>query len=471
MACHVAVIGAGIVGAATAIELLRDGHQVTIIEPAEPGGEQAASYGNGAWLSPSSVVPPTAPGLWRRVPRFLADPLGPLAIRWRYLPRLTPWLLRFVRAGSTVARVEAIARALRPLVADAPKRHRRLAEQAGVAELIERRGLLYIFPSRADFEAEALAWRLRRDNGVQWLELDADELRQQEPELDRRYTFGVLVEAGGNCTDPGAYVAALVDHAITLGAARVRAAATGFRIEAGRLIAVTTTAGEVACDAAVIAAGARSRVLALAAGDRVSLETERGYHAVISAPGAGPRRPVMPSDGKMAVTMTRGGLRIAGQVELAGLDAAPDWRRAAILRDFALRTFPNLPRDLPADRVKVWMGHRPSTPDGLPVIGAASGCADVFHAFGHGHVGLAAGPVTGRLVADLIGMLPPVIDPAPYSPQRFAGAFAGRGRTRDAAASTGGTRHGRTALHARRTRGPAAMGHADHLQRLGDRGA
>ena len=419
MTRHVAVIGAGIVGAACALELLRDGHRVTLIDPGEPGGEQAASYGNGAWLSPSSVVPPSMPGLWRKVPGFLADPLGPLSIRWSYLPRLAPWLTRYVRAGSTVARVEATARALRPLVADAPDRHRRLAEEAGVSDLIERRGLLYIFPTRADFEREALAWRLRRDNGVAWLELDEDELRQQEPELDRRYTFGVLIQAGGNCTDPGAYVAALVQHAMGQGAVLLRAGATGFRIVAGRLQAVLTGEGEVACDAAVICAGARSRHLARAAGDRVPLETERGYHAVIADPGTGPRHPVMPSDGKMAVTMTRGGLRIAGQVELAGLDAAPDWRRAEILRDYALRTFPNLPRDLPASRVKVWMGHRPSMADSLPVIGPASGCADVLHAFGHGHVGLAAGPVTGRLVADLLGGLAPVIDPAPYSPRRF----------------------------------------------------
>ena len=133
----------------------------------------------------------------------------------------------------------------------------------------------------------------------------------------------------------------------------------------------------------------------------------------------------MPSDGKMAISMTRAGLRIAGQVELAGLDAAPNWKRAEILRDHALRTFPGLPRDLPSDRVKVWMGHRPSTPDGLPVIGLASGCPDVCHAFGHGHVGLASGPVTGRLVADLIAGTPPVIDPAPYAPARF-GRMAGR---------------------------------------------
>jgi D-amino-acid dehydrogenase len=121
----------------------------------------------------------------------------------------------------------------------------------------------------------------------------------------------------------------------------------------------------------------------------------------------------------MANVMTNHGLRLAGQVELAGLDAAPNWKRAEILRDFALRTWPGLPRDLPMDRVKVWMGHRPSTPDGLPCIGPASGSTDIVHAYGHGHVGLAAGAMTGRLVADVVGGLPPTVDLAPYSPQRF----------------------------------------------------
>jgi D-amino-acid dehydrogenase len=370
-------------------------------------------------LNPSSVIPMSSPGIWRKVPGWLADPLGPLAIRWRYLPRLLPWLTRFLRAGASEAKVAATARALRPLVLDAPERHRRLAEEAGVGELITRQGVLYVFPTRADFVAEEPAWRIRRETGSRWLELSADELRQREPGLDRRYTFGVLVEENGQCRDPGAYVAALVHHAQTLGAELLRGRAAGFRIEARRLRAVRTEAGEIAADNAVIAAGAWSKMLAAAAGDRVPLETERGYHALITDPGIAPRYPVMPSDGKMACVMTPQGLRLAGQVELAGLDAAPNWQRAAVLRDFARRVFPDLPHDLPTDKVKVWMGHRPSTPDGLPCIGRASGCADVVHAFGHGHVGLTAGAATGRLVADLISGKPPSIDPGPYSARRF----------------------------------------------------
>ncbi|MCC6719238.1 MAG: FAD-binding oxidoreductase [Acetobacteraceae bacterium] len=416
---HVVVIGAGIVGAACAVELQRDGHAVTIVEPGPPGGEQAASYGNGCWLSPSSVLPVAAPGLWRKVPGWLADPLGPLAVRWSYLPRALPWLWRFLRAGWSWERVRTVAPAMRALVAGCPERHLALAEEAGVGHLIHRGGLLYPFPSRADFLAESESWAIRREQGIEWTELDANELRQREPVLDRRYTFAVHVHEGGHCVDPGAYVAALVELVVSRGGTLLRAKAQGLEIEDGRLVAVRTDSGEIACDRAVIAAGAWSKVLAAEAGDDVPLETERGYHALFVGAETGPRTPMIPSDGKMANVRTPQGLRIAGQVEIAGLEAAPNWKRAEVLRDYALATWPELPRDLKPEQVKVWMGHRPSMPDSLPVIGKASGCGEVVHAFGHGHIGLAAGAMTGRLVADIVSGKTPVIDPAPYAPSRF----------------------------------------------------
>ena len=420
MSQHVTIIGAGIVGAACALELLRDGHRVTIVEPGDPGGEQAASYGNGTLLNPSSVIPPSTPGLWKKVPGYLRDPLGPLAIRWTYLPKLFPWLRRFVTAGSTPEKLSSIARALRPLLADAPERHRALAEEAGVGDLISRQGVLFVFPDRAAFEAEALSWRVRAENGTKWLELDEDELRQREPALSRRYKFALLVEENGQCRDPGAYVAALVRHAEALGASLRRERATGFRIESGTLRAVITDRGEIETDKAVIAAGAYSKQLAAAAGDRVPLETERGYHVVIKNPGVEPRYPVMPSDGKMAFAMTPAGLRTGGQVELAGLEAAPNWERAQVLLRFVREVYPGVAADLPPDRIKLWMGHRPSMPDGLPCLGPASGCSGIVHAFGHGHVGLTAGATTGRVVADLVAGRQPPFDLAPYAARRFA---------------------------------------------------
>jgi D-amino-acid dehydrogenase len=422
MARHVVVIGAGAVGAASALAALKDGHQVTILDPAEPGGEQAASYGNGCWLSPMSVIPPAVPGIWKKMPKFLSDPLGPLAIRWAYLPRVAPWLIRYLASGWRWEDVARTAGALRPLVQDAPRLHKMLADQAGVGHLIERRGLMYIYPSRADFEAERKAWDIRHQVGVRWIELDADELRQREPELDRRYGFGVFVDEGGHCTDPGAYVAALIALAEAEGAKLIPAHATGFRIEAGRLKAVMTRQGEILCDAAVIAAGVHSKPLARAAGDDVPLESERGYHAEISAPEVSPRHGLMPSDGKMSIMRTARGLRCAGQVEIAGIEAAPNWQRAEILKKHLISCFPGLPRDIPADRVKFWLGHRPSMPDGMPCLGPSRASPDVIHAFGHGHTGLVAAARTGEVVAALLAARTPPIPISAFDSRRF-GAF------------------------------------------------
>ncbi len=417
---HVVVIGAGIIGACSALEALRRGFAVTILDPGPPGGEQAASYGNGTWLSPMSVIPPATPGAWKKVPGWLTDPLGPLSVRWSYLPRALPWLARYLWAGWTEPKVLRTAQALRPLLLDAPALHAELAEQAGVGHLIRRQGLMYIYPDRSAFEAEALAWRVRGAVGVTWREIPPAEMRQQEPDIDPRYTFGILVEEGGNCRDPGGLVAALVALAEAEGARRIQRAATGLTLRSGRLVAVETEDGSIAADRAVICCGARSRPLAALAGDHVPLETERGYHALIEGTDIGPRIPVMPSDGKMSVSRTEAGLRCAGQVEIAGLEAEPNWKRAEILRDWLLSAFPALPRDLPADRVKVWMGHRPSMPDGLPCLGYASASADIIHAFGHGHVGLVAGPRTGRIVGSLLAGETPEIPITPFDPRRFA---------------------------------------------------
>ncbi|AFK56068.1 NAD(P)/FAD-dependent oxidoreductase [Tistrella mobilis] len=411
------VIGAGIVGVCAALALRQAGLAVTLVDPDEPGGEHAASYGNGAFITPASIIPMSVPGLWRKVPGYLLDRDGPLTIRWRHLPRLTPWLLRFLAAGMTTARVERTAAILSGLLHDAPDRHAALAAAADVPGLIERRGVLYVYPDRAAFAAEALSWRLRRTAGVVWRELDAADLQAFEPALSPAYRFGIHVPAAANCADPGAYVAALAAHGERLGVRRVTAQATGFTFEGMKLRAVETDQGPIACNRVVVAAGMASARLAAAAGDRVPLEAERGYHVQLTggAPG-GPHLPVMPSDGKMANIVTREGLRAAGQVELAGPGAPPDWRRAEILLRHLYATWPGLSRDLPVRR---WMGNRPSTPDGLPVISAARRSPDVFYAFGHGHVGLAAGPKSAALVAALVTGSTPPLSPAPFAATRF----------------------------------------------------
>ncbi len=282
-----------------------------------------------------------------------------------------PWLVKYLLSSRTEAQVEATARAMRDLLKDAPLLHRQLAEEAGVPELIERRGVMHTFPSRARLTSD-LGWRIRKRVGIEWLELDENEMRQREPDLHPRYKFGVVVEEAGRCRDPGAYVAALAAHAIANGAELLAAKAIGLKLSGDRLVAVVTESGEIPCDAAVVAAGARSKQLTASIGDRLPLETERGYHVMIEHPESGPRNSIMASDAKMVVNWTDKGLRAAGTVEIAGLDAEPNWQRAEILRDHLLSMFPKLPRDIPPSRIKTWFGHRPSMPDGRPCIGHAA---------------------------------------------------------------------------------------------------
>ena len=418
MTMRVTVIGGGIVGALCALHLLRDGHDVTIVEPETAGGEHASSYGNSGWLSTHSVIPPAEPGVWKKLPQYVMDPLGPVSVRWDYLPHALPWLVRYLASAATWERVAVTARVLRALLVDSPRLHAEIAQAAGMPALIAQTGVLHAYRSKDDFARDAKAWQLRRDVGVRYREIAADELHSREPAL-HGYRFAVHVDEAGHCRDPGAYTRGIFAHVLARGAHHAKTRATGWRIEGERLRAVRTDAGEIASDAAVIAAGARSRPLAESAGDRVPLETERGYHVSVASPEAGPNTPVMAMDRKVIATSMLGGLRIGGQVEIAAHDALPNWRRADVLREHALAMFPALPRDLPPERIRVWLGRRPSTPDGLPCIGRASGSGDIVYAFGHGHVGLSASARTGRVVAQLLSRSEPEIPLAPFDARRF----------------------------------------------------
>jgi D-amino-acid dehydrogenase len=414
---RVGVIGAGLVGVCAASWLQRDGHDVFVVEAAEPG--RGASFGNAGCFNGSSVTPVAMPGMLRDVPRWLFDPLGPLSLRWSYLPALAPWLLRFIRAG-TPEKARATARALRPLAGPTLEALRPLVRAAGAENLIHRLGHLYVYRSAESVEKDRLAWDLRRENGVEVDEFDADELRQLEPALSRDYVRGLLVRENGHTSNPLALVERLVEYFVRSGGELVRASAHGFRLEGHRLAAIATDTGDLPTDAAIVCAGAYSKPLAAALGDKVPLESERGYHLMIRDPEAMPRIPTADADGKFVATPMDTGLRFAGTVELAGLEAPPDWRRARILLEQGRKMLPGLAASHPEERISKWMGHRPSLPDSLPVIGPSRATPDVIYAFGHGHVGMTSAPMTGKIIADLVAGRLPSIDIAPFSASRFA---------------------------------------------------
>ena len=412
----VAMVGAGMVGICIAAHLQRDGHKVLILDPNAPG--QGASFGNAGCFNPSSIVPIAGPDTLRQVPGYLMDPLGPLAIRWSYLPRIAPWLIRYALAG-TPARIEEQARALKSLIGPSLETLMTMVRHAGAEGLVRRNGILIVYRSEESWRSDERAWDLRRRNGIAWEVLSADELRQFDPSLSRDLIRGKLVPGNGHTIDPERLVVALARQVEADGGQIVRRPAIGFRFDRDRLKAVETPEGDVLADAAVIAAGAHSKPLAALMGDSIPLETERGYHLLIRDPEAMPRVPTTDADYKFVATPMADGLRLAGTVELAGLKAPPNWERSRILLKRAARLCPKLSAAYPEHRMSMWMGHRPSLPDSLPILGPSRRSADVLYAFGHGHVGMTAAPYTGKVVADLIAGRPPPIDLSPFRADRF----------------------------------------------------
>lgn len=411
----IVVIGAGVVGTATALTLRRQGHATVLLDPDPPG--QGASSGNAGCLNPSSILPIAMPGVLRQVPGWLLDADGPLRLRPGHLPRALPWLWRLLRSANRAHAVQ-VAAALHGLLDGAVARTRALARGTGAEALVEQAGHLVVYPDRGAAQADTLAAELRAAHGISEELWDAGRLRQAEPDLAPHYRAARFFPDNGHLRDPARFVALLAGAFVAGGGGCVRGRAAGFRLREETVEAVYLDDGrQLEVTAVVVCAGAHAATLAARLGERVVLDAERGYHVMLPATGPGPRLPTMEGGFRIVATPMDGGLRVAGTVELAGLDAPPDWRRAELLLTQARRMYPGLPPLLQPD--SRWMGLRPSTPDSLPVIGRSLRFANAWHAFGHGHVGLTAAAATAQAVAALVRGEAPAFPLQPFSVGRF----------------------------------------------------
>lgn len=408
----VVVVGAGIVGVCCALYLLRDGHRVVLLDRSAPG--EGASFGNGSIITEEAVVPVQTPGIQWKVPAMLMDPLGPLSIRWSYLPKLVPWLTRFVGASSTV-QVETISISLKALLTGALAAYDPLLEAAGIQDMVRRSGWVSVYETDAGFKAYGPMLELQRRRGVRFDVLPAEELRQLEPSLAPVFKWGVFYPDVSHTVNNFRFVQELALAFVRLGGEIRTANVVGFVQKDRQVSAVRTEAETISCSAVVIAAGAWSKALAAMLGSKLPLDTERGYHLTLPHAGVSPRIPVYSTERGFVCTPLENGLRIAGTVELGGLDAPPNWRRAERLYENASRWFPGLDRR----EESRWMGFRPSMPDSVPVIGPAPHHKNAFFVFGHGHCGLSLAARTGELMAALFAGRDPGIDMAPYAADRF----------------------------------------------------
>lgn len=408
----VGIIGGGIVGTASALSLARQGFEVTIIDPQQ--ARRAASYGNAGALNPSSVVPVNIPGLIGNAPRMLVDPNSPLFMSWRYLPKLMPWIVRYL---SHCRQSEAlrIGAGLAALTENSPGEHKALSEGTAAGKYLHETDFVYLYNDSTAFEADAYAWSLRKNFGIEWEVLDSEAYKTLEPTFANRSYCAVRVGGHGYVSDPGRYVAALTDSVRELGGKIVTDEVIDFAFDNEQSGVILKSGERLDFTTLVIAAGAWSGRLTKKLGLPVPLETERGYHVELIEPSAMPERPTLFASGKFVATPMEGRLRCAGVVEFGGLELPPSEAPVEFIKQQVKHFFP----DLDYKEMTSWQGHRPTLPDSLPIIGALPAQANVILAFGHHHVGLASGAKTGRIVADLVAGDDSCINLHPYRADRF----------------------------------------------------
>jgi D-hydroxyproline dehydrogenase len=389
----IAVIGGGVIGLATALQLRADGREVAVLEPNEPGS--GASFGNAGTIADYAVIPMGTPSVLRNFLSLLLAPDSPLAIRKAALPTLFPWLARFAYE-SLPHRYRRNAQRIAELLSDASSAWIEFAAEIGASNLLTAKGCLYLYQTSKAFRAAASDIELRRAYGVPQELLSANDASRLEPRLPRFEGGGLFFPNAINLTDPGQVMRLLSTAVKRSGVNFIKASATYIARERDG-VRLAASPFEVRARTVVIAAGAYSGKLAAEIGDPVPLDTERGYHVEYDMAAPPIERPVCPASQGFYFCPMQGRLRVAGLVELGGLAAPANPRLLQALATNARRIFPEL--GAPS---RTWLGFRPSVPDSVPVIRPSKGGRDVILAFGHGHIGLTLAPRTARLVSAMV---------------------------------------------------------------------
>jgi D-amino-acid dehydrogenase len=409
----IAVVGAGIIGTTIAYALQRRGFSVTMVDRDAPG--KGASYGNMASIAVTEFMPASRPGVWAQMPKWLLDPEGPVRIRPAYMPKLVPWFLRFL-AASRPSKLRELEAAGAALCGRAHEDLGTLLAETSLTHMLSAEGCLSLYADEAEFRVDREHIEILERFGFRHEILGRNAIHDLEPALTTTITKAVLFPDNRSVADPYKLVRALAEKFQALAGVIQTGEVAGFEEEEGRVSALRLADGRrLTADRVVLAAGAFTGRLSKLLGEPIPLETERGYHTQIMAPDISMRHSIIWPARAFMVTPTADGIRVGGTVEMAGLDAPPDYRRAKVLVKRAQEALPNLK----AEQTSEWMGHRPALPDTVPVIGPSAKRRNVLYATGHGHLGLTYAATTSRLIADLVTGAKPAIDLKPYRVDRF----------------------------------------------------
>ncbi|QKD06147.1 FAD-binding oxidoreductase [Mesorhizobium loti R88b] len=408
----IAIVGGGIIGICAAAFLAEAGLSVTIFD--RTGICEETSSGNAAAFAFSDVLPLAHKGMIKNLPKWLADPLGPLSIPPAYLPKLLPWLIRFWRAGAP-AKYEASLAVQAGMMKLAEAEWMGLLDRSGTRPMLREDGSLELYESEAEFRAGLAGWSARQRFGIGFRHVEGEELARLQPGLSPRFVKGTFVPGWKAVADPKLLGKAIWAYAEAKGARFEKARIDRVAADPDGATLILADGTTRRARQLIVAAGAWSHLLARQLGDRIPLETERGYNTTLPKGAFDVQRQLIFSGHGFVITPLEAGLRVGGAVELGGIERPPNFNRSKALLQKAQKFLPGLN----PSGGREWMGFRPSLPDSVPVIGKAPGSQSVVYAFGHGHLGLTQAAATGRLIREIALGQTPSVDLTPFNPQRF----------------------------------------------------
>ncbi|MFK3818349.1 NAD(P)/FAD-dependent oxidoreductase [Pseudomonas sp. NPDC089407] len=408
------VIGGGIVGVCCALYLQREGHKVTLIDPAAPG-DSTAKWSCGQ-MAVSEVIPLSKPGILMKIPGWLLDQKGPLALRPSALPGILPWFLRFLACARS-SKIHEIAQDMARLTQHVYTDYAPLLDACPDKRLLGDRPILEVFDSPAGLAHERPHLELRKQLGFKSEELDGAAIGDLEPALAGKFQHGLLFPDWRAVSDTEGFIAALTESFIAQGGVRLRQKAVKIDENHDRANGVTLADGtRLPADHVVVAAGTGARPFFDTLGVNIPLAGIAGYQAVLPTPDVEIRHSVIYADGGFCFAPMTRGLQIGGTIEFAAPGAEPNFKRAEIIMEKARRVLPQLN----TQGMEFGVGYRPFLPDTKPVIDRSPRLKNAIMAFGHGQLGLTLGATTGRLVADLAANRTPVQNLSAFSARRFA---------------------------------------------------
>ena len=412
---ELAVVGAGIVGVSVALALRQQGREVLLLDRSGVAAE--ASRGNAGGFACHEIEPLASPGIIWRAPRWLLDPLGPLALRPSYTLALLPWLLRFAR-NSSPERYQAARRAQSELMHLASAALARQVEQVQGQSFMGTLGQLRLYGSERAFQRDKPNLDERNRLGWEQHELtSAGAIAEIQPGIHPSFSYASYAPSWRTVSDPEAWTHHLAEHFQQAGGKFHRAEVQSLKTNDASVRLQCTNGQSYQAQQVVICCGAWSHQLARSLGERIPLESERGYNTTLPADAFDLRCFLTFAEHGFVVSRTGGGVRVGGAVELGGLQLPPNYRRADNMLKLARRFLPSLA----TSGGRQWMGHRPSLPDSLPIISKSITSDRVVYAFGHGHLGLTQSAATAELVSELINNTPTTsINLHPLRVDRFA---------------------------------------------------